>query len=126
MIRFNPSNENIHYRPRLAVLALPMVMLTMTIKYLGYYMIAVASFFGVAPHARFQPSVASIMALVCALSLAFLILFIAALFGWLLNGVVLRFVFKWPTAKIIRFLIHLETPPEWLIGNGDTQSNNDE
>ena len=89
-------------------------------------MIALASLFGVDPNARFQASVPSIMALVCACSLTFLTLYIAGLFGWLLNGVVLRFVFKWPTTKITRFLIHLETPPEWLIDNGDMQSNNDE
>jgi|GEM_PF-2072414 len=126
MIRFSPANESIHYRLRLTVLVLPIVMVIMTLNYLGYYMIALASLFGVDPNARFQASVPSIMALVCACSLTFLTLYIAGLFGWLLNGVVLRFVFKWPTTKITRFLIHLETPPEWLIDNGDIQSNNDE
>ena len=52
---------------------------------------------------------------------SFVIFMLAGYFlGWVLNGIILLLVFRWPSGKVIRALLYSEVPQSWLsaAGNG--------
>lgn len=126
MVRFNLNNDKIRYRRRIAVMVLPFALLLLSFVLLGFISLWLCSWFGIDPNAPFQEQPNSLTMLVVTLSLMAILIVVSSYIGWFLNGIILRFVFNWPTEKVVRFLIYKETPPDWLEDNSDPQSDTDE